>query len=272
MIRQPAVAGQFYPGTAVEVVAALDQAIHPVAAPRRVKAVVVPHAGWAYSGATAGIAYSNIVVPERVIMVGPNHMGKGSPYAVYNSGAWRTPIGDVGIAEPLATELLDRCDLLVEDSRAHSLEHSLEVQLPMLLRANPQVKIVPVLIGGNWPGAGGRADLQQIGLALAEVIREFSRPVLLLASTDLNHYENQEISNVKDKLALEAVVKLDEEALLRRVIEEKVSMCGVTATYVVMVAAKNLGATRAELLDYRTSGEVTGDFSSVVGYGAVIIE
>jgi AmmeMemoRadiSam system protein B len=206
-----------------------------------------------------------------VILVGPNHHGVGSQYAVFSAGSWRTPGGEVPIAEPLAAALLDNCELLAEDTRAHVAEHSLEVQVPMLLRANPNVRIVPVLIGGNWPESGGRNNLRGIGAAIAQTVQDYGKPVLLLASTDLNHYEEQEVSNIKDKLVLDAVLKLDEDALMDRVIDVEVSMCGVAATYIVIHAAKKLGAKRAELLDYRTSGDVNGDFTRVVGYGAVVI-
>jgi AmmeMemoRadiSam system protein B len=210
-------------------------------------------------------------IPDRVIMVGPNHHGIGSPYAMSTAGSWRTPVGDVPIDGPLAASLRGHCRLLAEDPRAHSQEHSLEVQVPMLLRSNPNLRIVPVLIGGGWPESGGRVHLREIGHALAATVKECGQPVLLLASTDLNHYEDQEISHRKDKLALDAVVALDEDALMDRVRDEEISMCGVAPTYIVLVAAKLLGATRARLLDYRTSGDISGDFSAVVGYGAVAI-
>lgn len=271
MIRSPAVAGQFYPADAGKVEAELDRVIKPVAQKRDAIAVVVPHAGWMYSGATAGVAFSSVNVPDHVIMIGPNHRGLGSPYALFDAGAWHTPVGDVPIDEPLAAALLDSCDLLAEDSRAHSTEHSLEVQVPMLYRVNPHVRIVPVLIGGGWPESGGRSKLREIGAALAQTVREYGQPVLLLASTDLNHYEDQESSRIKDKLALDAVVNLDEEALMDRVRDVDISMCGVAPTYIVIHAAKKLGAKKAELLDYRTSGDVSGDYSAVVGYGAVVI-
>jgi AmmeMemoRadiSam system protein B len=272
MIRQPAVAGQFYPAVEAEVGSALDTLIHVTSARRKAIAVVCPHAGWTYSGKTAGLVYSNVEIPDRAILVGPNHHGIGSRYAVYSSGAWHTPVGDVPIAEPLALELLDNCDLLAEDTRAHAQEHSLEVQLPMLLRANPNVRVVPLLIGGKWPESGGRSELREIGAAIAHAVAEYGRPVLLVASTDLNHYEDQEANQIKDKLVLDAIVRLDEDALMDRVIDVEVSMCGVAATYIALHAAKKLGAKRAELLDYRTSGDVSGDFARVVGYGAVVIE
>lgn len=271
MIRQPAVAGQFYPGSAPQLEAALDELVPPQTEKRKAIAVVCPHAGWTYSGKTAGLIYSTIEIPDRVILVGPNHHGIGSSYALFDSGVWQTPVGDVPIAEPLAAELLDRCDWLSEDPRAHRAEHSLEVQVPMLRRANPNVRIVPLLIGGGWPESGGCDRLREIGLAIAEVVSGYSKPVLLLASTDLNHYEDQETSHIKDKLALDAIVALDEQGLMQRVKEVEISMCGVAPTYIVIVAAKRLGATKAELLDYRTSGDVSGDYSSVVGYGAVAI-
>jgi MEMO1 family protein len=272
VIRQPAVAGQFYPADAAEVSAALDALIPYVIPKRKAIAVVCPHAGWMYSGHTAGLVYSSVEIPDRVILVGPNHRDAGSRYAVYGSGAWHTPMGDVPIAESLALALLGNCGLLAEDTRAHAHEHSLEVQLPMLLRANPNVHVVPLLIGGSWPESGGRRELKEIGTALAKCIKECDQPVLLVTSTDLNHYENQEASHVKDRLVLDAIVKLDPDALMDRVIDADVSMCGVAATYIVMWAALGLGATRAELLEYRTSGDVSGDFTRVVGYGGVVIE
>ena len=272
MIRPPAVAGQFYPATSAEVDEALDKIIQPASSKRRAIAIVCPHAGWMYSGHTAGLLYSSVEIPDRVILVGPNHHNVGSRYAIYSAGAWHTPVGDVPVAEPLASDLLDSCDLFAEDARSHAQEHSLEVQLPMLLRANPNVRIVPLMIGGNWPESGGRRDLQEIGTAIAQVVRSYGRPVLLLASTDLNHYESQETAKIKDKLVLDAVVNLDYEALMDRVISVEVSMCGVASTYVVLCAAEKLGAKHAELLEYRTSGDVSGDFTSVVGYGAVVIE
>jgi len=272
VIRQPAAAGQFYPASASQINAELNELVRPAQEKRDAIAVVCPHAGWMYSGATAGTVYSTVRIPDHVIMLGPNHRGIGSPYALYDAGAWRTPLGDVPIDEPLAAELLDHCGLLAEDPRAHGAEHSLEVQVPMLLRANPNVRIVPVLIGGGWPESGGRHNLREIGVAIARTVKEHGERVLLLASSDLNHYEDQETSNRKDKLALDAVVSLDEELLLRQIAAHGISMCGVLPTYIVLVAAKALGAKRAEVLDYRTSGDVSGDYSAVVGYGAVVIE
>jgi AmmeMemoRadiSam system protein B len=271
MIREPAVAGQFYPASSAQIAAELDHYLHPVESKRHALAVIAPHAGWTYSGPTAGKVYESVEIPDRVLLIGPNHRNVGTDYAVFDCGKWQTPLGEVAICEPLAAELLDHCDLLAADCRAHTYEHSLEVQLPMLQRLNPQLQIVPLLIGGSWPWGGGRGNLRWIGAAIGEVVAGYSRNVLLIASTDLNHYEDQETARIKDKLVLDAVLDLDEEGLMQRVAEVDVSMCGVAATYITLVAAKHLGAKHAELIDHRTSGDVTGDFKSVVGYGGVAI-
>lgn len=272
MIRPPAVAGQFYPADPAEVEAELDRVIHPVTEPRKAIGIIVPHAGWKYSGVTAGKVYSAVKIPDHVILIGPNHHNTGkSTYALFDAGKWQTPIGDVPVDEPLGAMLLDNCDWFAEAARSHSAEHSLEVQMPMLRRANPKVRVVPIMIGGSWPESGGRQILRDIAEAIAMTVREFGPPVLLMASTDLNHYENQEIAHIKDKLVLSAIEKLDADAMMDHVRDVEVSMCGVAATYIVMHAAKKLGAKRGEVIDYRTSGDVTGDFSSVVGYGGVVI-
>jgi AmmeMemoRadiSam system protein B len=272
MIRPPAVAGQFYPADAGQVEAELDRVIHPVVEPRHAIAIIVPHAGWMYSGATAGIVYSAVKIPDHVIMIGPNHHNTGkSTYALFDAGKWQTPTGDVPVDEPLGAALLDNCDWFAEAARSHSAEHSLEVQLPMLRRVNPKVRVAPIMIGGSWPESGGRRILREIAEAIVMTVREFGAPVLLLASTDMNHYEDQETAHIKDKLVLGAIEKLNEDAMMDNVRDVEVSMCGVAATYIVMHAAKKLGAKRAEVLDYRTSGDVTGDFASVVGYAGMLI-
>jgi len=273
MIRQAAVAGQFYPGNSRRVAEEL-QALWPAPETprRRALAVMVPHAGWMYSGATAARVFAAVEVPERVILLGPNHHGVGPQFAVFDRGAWSLPSGEVAIDEPLTSALLAQSKLFVADVRAHQDEHCLEVQVPMLQRANPKVRIAPLLIGGGCPEAGGRDQLREIALALARAVEQVEDPVLLVASTDLNHYQDQETSNRKDRLALDAVVKLDEGSLLDSVRAADISMCGVAPTYVTVVAAKELGATRAELIDYRTSGDTSGDYTAVVGYGGVVIE
>jgi AmmeMemoRadiSam system protein B len=272
MIRAPAVAGQFYPATSQAVGAALDGLLHAEPAASRAIAVMVPHAGWEYSGRTAGAVFSRVAVPDRVILLGPNHAGTGAEFALMDAGAWQTPVAPVPIAEPLTAMLLDRCESLAADARAHAREHSLEVHLPLLQRRNPAVQIAPVVIGGTWPWSGGRAALRELGQGIAAAVREYGRPVLLVASTDLNHYEDQETARIKDKLVLDAVLALDEDGLMQRVIDVEVSMCGVAPTYVMLVAAKLLGARQATLVEHCTSGDITGDYSRVVGYGGVVLQ
>jgi len=272
MIRNPAVAGRFYPESSEQVNKELNGLFISKENVTPAIAVVCPHAGWMYSGSTAACAFSSVEIPKNVILIGPNHHNIGNDYAVYSSGSWRTPIGDVPIAEQYTSELLSRSNLFIDDPSAHALEHCLEVNLPMLFHRNPKLHIVPVLIGGSWPDSGGRDKLREIGNIIAQTVQTISQPVLLVSSTDLNHYEDQEISHKKNLFALEAILSLDEDALLDQIIGHKISMCGVGATYSTIVAAKQLGARTATTLHYQTSAEVTGDFSSVVGYAAVKIE
>lgn len=270
--REPAVAGQFYPADAGQAWAWVEQLWprHSLT-PQTARAIVMPHAGWMYSGHTAALAVAHTVVPECVILIGPNHHNLGSPYAVFARGIWRLPVGDVPVDEPTATALLESCDLLRDDPRAHRREHSLEVEVPFLLRANPKLRIVPILIGGPWPDSGDRCRLRALAAAIAGTVARCQDPILIVASTDLNHYEDQRTTDRKDRLALEAMERRDPEMLMDRVEHHDISMCGVAPTYVALHAANQLGASVATVLDHRTSGDVSGDYQAVVGYAAVQI-
>ncbi|MCX7914824.1 MAG: AmmeMemoRadiSam system protein B [Verrucomicrobiae bacterium] len=273
MIRKPAVAGQFYPADAGQAWAWIEQ-LWPrePCQPSTAKAVIMPHAGWMYSGATAAIAASHVTVPDCVILLGPNHHNLGHPYAVFARGTWQLPVGDVAVDEATADELLTRCDLLRDDAWAHSREHSLEVEVPFLMRTNPRLQIVPIVIGGPWPDSGDRARLRTIARAVAETVAHRGQPVLLVASTDFNHYEDQRTTERKDRLALEAIEHRDPELLMDRVQKHDISMCGVAPTYIALHAANQLGAQTVRILDHRTSGDVSGDYHAVVGYAAAVIQ
>lgn len=272
MIRKPAVAGQFYPADAGQAWAWVEQ-LWPRQPCRAVpaKAIVMPHAGWMYSGATAAIAAAHTVVPDCVILLGPNHHNLGHPYAVFAHGTWHLPVGDVPIDEPTASELLAHCDLLRDDAWAHSREHSLEVEVPFLMRNNAGLRIVPIVIGGPWPDSGDRTRLRAIARAIAEVVAHRNEPTLLVASTDFNHYEDQRTTERKDRLALDAIERRDPDLLMDRVEEHDISMCGVAPTYIALHAANQLGAQTARVLDHRTSGDVSGDYQAVVGYAAALV-
>jgi len=264
-VRVPAVAGSFYPRRREAMEAELARLLPPgAAAPAR--AVVVPHAAWTYSGAVAGETYAAVAVPRLVILVGPNHHGAGAPAALFSQGAWAHPGGHVPIAAELAAALLAGSDELRDDPDAHRPEHSLEVQLPFLHRRQPSLAIVPVLLGREDPGFS-----LAIGQAIAGVVARWSEPVLLVDSTDLNHYESQPETERKDRLAIDAIRALDPEALWRAVRRHDISMCGVAPTLALLHAAPALGVREVELVRHRTSGEASGDYGAVVGYAGLLL-
>lgn len=244
--------------------------IREAAAPcARAVAAIAPHAGYPYSGRTVGHVYARLEVPGAVVVLAPNHTGLGrarSGGSVYARGALRTPMGDVPVHEALAAALLAACDLLEDDPLAHEREHAVEVHLPFLLARNPGVAVVPAVLGwGDWPRT------ERLGAALAAVVRGWDEPVLLVASSDMNHYEAAAVNAAKDALALGAVARLDGEGLLAVTAEHRVSMCGRVPAAAVLHAARLLGATTAEVVHRSHSGEVTGEDDRVVSYAGVIV-
>ena len=267
-IRKPAVAGQFYPGTAQELNARLKKFIDPQAEQKRVIGCMLPHAGYIYSGAVAGATVSRVEVPEKVILLGPNHTGYGTALSVMNAGAWQTPLGEVPIDAKLADELLGASELLQADELAHAYEHSLEVELPFLQFRRKDFSIVPIAIA-----APELTALKAVGKAIGKTTarKNLKGSVLMVASSDMSHYEPQEKAEQKDRLAIEAILALDEDALFSRIREYDITMCGYMPVAVMLSAAKELGATKAELVRYQTSGDASGDYSSVVGYAGIIV-
>jgi AmmeMemoRadiSam system protein B len=272
-LRTPAVAGRFYPGRAEELLRVVRTYSSPVAT-SRIAAIgcVAPHAGYTYSGGVAGAVYSRLEIPERCVILCPNHTGKGSALAVMANTAWQTPLGEVAADAGLSARLLDRFPALEESSAAHRGEHAIEVQLPFLQAQQPDLKIVPIVIGTSDFDV-----LRGLGEALADVIaalREENRAkkVLIIASSDMNHYESDAITRVKDHKAIERVLALDARGLWEVVMNESISMCGFGPATVMLTAARLLGATSAKLIKYATSGDVSGDYEAVVGYAGIIVE
>lgn len=268
MIRRPAVAGMFYPADPDVLATTIDQywPAGQVAA-RPAMAAVAPHAGYLYSGAVAARTISLMQPPDTVILLGPNHRGLGAPAAVFSDGAWLMPGGQVEIDAPAAAELIDACPVLEADTAAHAQEHSLEVQVPFLQRLNPKVKLVPICLARSDLGA-----CREIGRAMAELIDRHDRRIVMLASTDMSHYEPVESARLKDTAAIERIRALDPEGLYNTVVGQGITMCGVIPTVCVLIAAQALGATKADLIQYANSGEMTGDYNQVVGYAGLIIE
>lgn len=267
--RPPAVAGSFYEGTPERLRAQVEEcfaANPPQPQKQRFIGAVVPHAGLMYSGSVAAAFYAQAELPKRFVILCPNHTGAGHFAAINREGAWRTPLGDVPIDTALAEALMARTPLLAEDALAHAREHSLEVQLPFLQHLLGDFTFVPICLGAH------RCDYaEEIGRAVADVLKEEREPVGIIASSDLNHYEDQSTTLRKDQLAIDEIAKRDPRELWRVVDEFDVSMCGFIPTTAMLVAANALGATNAKLIRHATSGDVNGDYSHVVGYASMLI-
>lgn len=275
LVRTPAVAGRFYPARAEELLREVREFTSPTensTKTGRIAAVgcVAPHAGYIYSGGVAGSVYSQMEIPEHCVILCPNHTGKGRPLAVMANTKWQTPLGEVAPDADLAARLLRGFPALQEDSAAHRGEHAIEVQLPFLQTLQSQLSIVPIAIGTSDFDV-----LHGLGAALADVIaarrEENQESVLIIASSDMNHYESDAVTRVKDRKAIDRLLALDARGLWNVVMEEKISMCGLGPTVVMLTAAKRLGASSAALVKYATSGEVSGDYESVVGYAGIIV-
>ena len=232
------------------------------------RGVVVPHAGYEYSGKVAGSVYSRINVPERMIIIGPNHSGFGYPVSIEDHGYWKTPLGEVEIDSELAKSLGSHSANIKVSRDAHRLEHSVEVQLPFLqVMAGNGFKFVPMVIKGGL----NLDDCREIGLAIAMAIKETSDDVLIIASTDFTHYEPEEYAREMDKLAIDAILEMDPLKLLQTVFENDITMCGPYGTAAMLYASMEQGAKKAELVKYATSADFSRDTQSVVGYGGLII-
>jgi len=280
-LRTPAVAGRFYPGRADELlreVREYSSSGNTQDETNRIAAVgcVAPHAGYIYSGGVAGAVYSQIKIPEHCIILCPNHTGKGFQLAIMAHTTWQTPLGNVAPDPDLAERIVRRFPSLQEDSAAHRGEHAIEVQLPFLQVRQPHLKIVPIVIGtSNFD------VLRGLGEALADAIgaweeehkeeMEGKNRVLIIASSDMNHYESDAITRVKDHKAITRVLTMDARGLWEVVMQEDISMCGFGQTTEMLTTAKLLGATTATLVKYATSGDVSGDRESVVGYAGMVV-
>jgi AmmeMemoRadiSam system protein B len=270
MVRLPAVSGRFYPNQAGELLRQVESFCAPLSpgeARRRAVACLVPHAGYRYSGHVAGAVYARLELPRRFLLIGPRHYPRGQAQAILSEGAWQTPLGRAEIDAALAAELKRACGGLAEDDVAHRSEHALEVQLPFLQKLAGEFRFVPIALG-----TVDFAALESLGSAMAQVVARQKEPVLIVASSDMNHFESDEITRRKDELALGRLLALDARGLHETVRRESISMCGYGPAVSMLIAAGQLGATRAELVRYATSGDIRGDRDEVVGYAGVIVE
>jgi len=266
MIREAAVAGQFYPGWPEGLKETIEYMTSRGEAKIDVVGVVSPHAGYIYSGPVAGAVFSRIKFTDTFILIGPNHRGEGKAFSITTAGRWKTPLGEVGINSNLAGAILKASEHLEEDTLAHRHEHSLEVQVPFLQYFKPGVKIVPILLSIANPDV-----YREIGRSVVRGLRESGEEAVIVASSDMTHYEPHEKAKAKDRLAIDAILELDADELVRRIAKHDISMCGYAPVISLVTAARELGAQKAELVKYQTSGDSSGDYSSVVGYAGIII-
>jgi AmmeMemoRadiSam system protein B len=275
-IRLPSQAGAFYAGKAESLKRQIEECfLHElgpgkiptvVKGPRRIIGLICPHAGYMYSGPVAAHAYYNLALdgkPDIVVLFGPNHTGYGSALAIMNEGVWRTPLGDVEVDNETANKIVKEARIVDVDDSAHRHEHSIEVQLPFLQYLfGAEFKIVPIcFLMQDLPSA------RDVGQAVARVLS--GKNSLIIASSDMTHYEPQKSAEKKDRLALQAVEAMDEERFYSVIEEHRITACGYGPIMALITASKALGAKEAKLLCYRTSGDVIGDYSAVVGYAAV---
>jgi AmmeMemoRadiSam system protein B len=267
MLRLPAVAGRFYPSHPEELKTLIRKCTvaEPGRGPVPVRACLVPHAGYAYSGHVAGAVFARIVLPRKIIILGVRHYPRGEPAAILSSGAWRTPLGDARIDEDLAEALKKACPLLREDSVAHSSEHSLEVQLPFLQVLAPDFTFVPVALG-----TVRYESLVSVGEAIRRVLEASMEDVLLLTTSDLNHYEDDATTRIKDHKAVDQLQAMNPRGLYDTCRDEDISMCGLGPATAMLTALNLLGVKKSELVKYATSADISGDRSAVVGYAGMI--
>ena len=269
MIRLPVVADRFYPGNPrrlSETIAALGTARdgENTAATEAI-ALVAPHAGYIYSGAVAAETFQAVAIPETVILLGPNHTGLGLPIAL-SAATWRMPFGDIPPASALIAELLAEPSPIRLDEEAHRHEHSLEVQLPFLQTRQPKLELAAICLSTM-----SFAHCQEIGAKIAQAVQRTGKKVLIIASSDMTHYEPRTAASHKDHLALDHIRQMNPRGLYDYVTGHQVSMCGYIPVTIALISATHLGASRANLIRYTDSGEASGDTDQVVGYAGMTI-
>jgi MEMO1 family protein len=266
MLRLPAVAGQFYPGNPKELSSVVQKYTTPseVREKVQVRGCLVPHAGYMYSGCVAGAVFSRIALPAKILIIGVRHYPRGEDLAILSEGAWRTPLGDAPIDSELAVRFRSECPALQEDRVAHSREHSLEVQLPFLQVLDPGFSFVPIAVGTLQ-----YEELVETGKGIAKVLADSKEEILIVTSSDMNHYEDDATTRHKDRQAINCLLQLDPNTLYATCRDQNITMCGLGPAIVMLTTMHELGADKAELVRYGTSGDISGDRTAVVGYAGM---
>ncbi|MEW6215451.1 MAG: AmmeMemoRadiSam system protein B [Nitrospirota bacterium] len=266
MRRSPAVAGQFYYGTASKLTHQVEQYIDRDAKKEKVIGIVSPHAGLVYSGPVAGAVYSTIDFPETFVLIGPNHTGLGAQISLMESGEWEIPTGVFQIDEKISRRIAMNVTIVTKDAQAHMFEHSLEVQLPFIAYFLKESKIVPIVML-----SASIEECRILGEGIAKAVRDAGYPVVIVASSDMSHYVPDDVARQKDRKAIDKILALDPEGMYEIVRKEKISMCGYLPATTMLFAVKALGARSARLVRYSTSAEVSGDYGHVVGYAGIVL-
>lgn len=265
MIRRPAVAGSFYPGSKTTLEKELAEYIEISENKRKVLGLVSPHAGYVYSGSCAGKGFGMVEIPGTVIILGVNHRGFGHPFAVDGNDYWHTPLGDVALDIELRQKIVTGSKIFAVDSDAGSSEHSLEVQVPFIQYLRADSKILPITVS-SWD----LRDLTLAGKELGKIVQD-DRDLLLLASTDMTHFLDAKTAKSQDEKAIAKILKLDPKGLFNTVVEDDISMCGMATTVIMLYAALESGAANVETVCYTNSGEASGDYDRVVAYYSAIV-
>jgi AmmeMemoRadiSam system protein B len=265
MLRKPVVSGQFYPANKEALASLIDSFLPKTAKKMSARAIILPHAGYIYSGKVAVETVSRIMPAKRLVILGPKHSSGGEDFALWAKGGWITPFGEIKIDQDLASRILAKGNYIKEDYLAHQPEHSIEVELPILTRLFGVFEFVPIACQVST-----LEIYQSVARELYEAIKPIKEQVLLIASSDMTHYSPDEICRRKDRAALDSIIALDLEALIEKVIKEDISMCGIAPVVILISCLKHLGAKKAQIALYQTSGDINADYSSVVGYAGVI--
>ncbi|MDD5435714.1 MAG: AmmeMemoRadiSam system protein B [Nitrospira sp.] len=266
MLRKPAVAGYFYQASPEKLTEQVNRYVEEDVEKIKAIGILSPHAGFMYSGAVAGAVYSRVNLPDTLVIVGPNHTGMGSPVSVFSDGKWEMPTGIVEVDTKLARAIINKSEYASEDYNAHLGEHSLEVQIPFIQHFIHNFKIVPITIMSTTLEV-----CKDLGSAISGAIREAKKDVLIIASSDMTHYESSSSAKYKDTLAIDKILSLDPPGLHAVIKEHNITMCGFAPAVTMLYAALQSGATKADLIKYMNSGDVSGDYDQVVGYAGIIV-
>lgn len=267
MIREPVASGQFYPKNRQQLLESIEKCVCGLKTKKSYAlGVILPHAGYYYSGKVAITTAAAVLPKKRIVMLGPNHTGEGAQFGLWEKGAWITPLGTIPIDEELTAAILRAGTYIRPDCRSHENEHSLEVELPILKYFFSEFKFAPLACK-----IASITAYREVADQITQAIKQFKNDILLVASTDLTHYEPEASARRKDRFVIDAVLNLDTETLLKYVQRENITMCGVAPVAIFLLCLKQLGATKAQVCLYQTSAEASGDNSAVVGYVGIIV-